>query len=268
MGKYKNEEYLKHEIMDYSRHQFIYGYDGISRKQFLENIANDYGIVLDKKSPMAIYLNEFGLPNISICDSKLDKIKISTISSEFLYFSIASEILLKAIGVYNINLLNERFKKLIDTLNKHSINKDYSPMENLNDLIRVLIQSKDFYKKCYIEYCGEGKDTISINEIVLPFLQFDMFVNLLKRAINNESYFGIIIDKQSDIALSSTQAINGLIGSRINGDISMKIAVEPDNWNSYRDLNDQMIECIHDYGTVELDDSQYKYLKKFKRDVY
>lgn len=268
MEKYKNEEYLKHEIMDQSRHQFIFGYDGIQRKQFLEDMANYYDIVLDKESPMAIYITEFGLPKISICGSELNKSKIDFISNEFLYFSIANEILLKAIASNDINLLNERIKKLIDTLNKCGINKNYSPIVDLNDLIRVLMQSKEFYKNCYVEYYGEGKETTSIDEITLPFLQFDMFIMLLKRAINNSSYFGIIIDKQSDIALSSIQAINGLIGSRINQDISMKIAVEPDNWDSYRNFDGQIIESIHDYGTVELDDSQSQYLKKIRSDVY
>lgn len=265
MGKYKNEEYLKHEIMDQSRHQFIFGYDGVQRKQFLEDMANYYNIVLDKESPMAIYVSEFGLPKISNCDNKLDKSKIDIISSEFLYFSIASEILLKAQVTNDIDILNERVKKLIEILNKCSINKNYSPITDLNDLVRILMQSKEFYKKYYIEYCGEGKETSSIDDIVLPFLQFDMFIDFLKRAINNESYFGIIIDKQRDIAISSIQAINGLIGSRINKNISMKIAVEPENWDSYNDFNGQIIESIHDYGTVELDDSHTQYLKKIIR---
>ncbi len=265
MEKYKNEEYLKNEIMGQSRHQFIFGYDGIQRKQFIENMANNYDIVLDKDSPMAICIPEFGLPKISACSSELSKSKINLISSAFLYFTIASEILLKAKATNDINILNERVKNLIGVLNKFGINDGYPPIVDLDDLIRILMQSKEFYKKYYIDYYGEGKDTTSINELALPFLQFDMFITLLKRGIKNESYFGIIIDKQSDIALSSTQAINGLIGSRINKDISMKIAVEPDNWELYRDLNGQEISSIHDYGTVELDDSQSQYLKKLMK---
>lgn len=268
MVKYENEEYLQHVIMDQSRHQFIHGYDGIQRKQFLENMASHYPIVLDKESPMSIYVTEFGLPKISTCNSDLSKNKIDLISSEFLHFSIASDILLKAKATNDVTMLNERIKKLIETLNKCSINKDYASIIDINDLIRILLQSKEFYKKCYIEYYGSGTETMSINDIALPFLQFDMFIRQLKSAINNESYFGIIIDKQNDIALSSTRAINDLVGGRINKDISMKIATEPDRWDSYRDSNGQIIESIHDYGTVELDDSQFQYLKRLKEDIH
>ena len=63
---------------------------------------------------------------------------------------------------------------------------------------------------------------------------------------------------------SSTQAINNLIGSRINGDISVKVAIEPDDWETYRDSNGQFVGAIHDYGTVELDDSYKKYMKSRK----
>lgn len=267
MEKYKNEEYFKHEIMDQSRHQFIYGYGGIQRKQFLEDMDICYPIVLDKDSPMAIYVTEFGLPNISVFNDEIDKNKIDLISSEFLSFSIVSDILLKSKETNDIMLLNERIKKIIEDLNKYSVNSDYSPITDLDDLIKVLMQSKEFYKKYYIEYYGTGVEMASINDIALPFIQFDMFIRELKEALNNDSYFGIIIDKQSDIALSSVQAINLLVGSRINKDISMKIVSEPNGWPSFISPNGQLVENVHDYGTVELDDSLSKHLRLLKRDI-
>lgn len=266
MEKYKNEEYLKHTIMDQSRHLFLYGYDGSKRKQFLEDMASSYPIVLDKESPMAIYVTEFALPKIESFNSGFDKYKIDLVSREFLYFSIVSDILLKTMETNDLTLLNDRISNLIVTLNKF-LNKDYSPMRDLNDLIKVLIESKEFYKRYYMEYYGKGNDILSINDIALPFMQFDMVIGRLKNALNNNSYFGIILDKQNDIALSSTKAINGLVGSRINKDISMKIATEPDKWTSYVDSNGQLVERIHDYGVVELDDSESQYLKRIKRDI-
>lgn len=95
-------------------------------------------------------------------------------------------------------------------------------------------------------------------------MPFDMFIGQFKSAINNGSYFGVIIDNQSDIALSSTKAINGLVAGRINKDISMKIATEPDGWDSYHEVSGQVIQRTDDYGTIELDDSHSKYLKKLK----
>ena len=267
MEKYENEEYLKNKIMDQSRHQFIYGYDGLQRKQFLENMASCYPIVLDENSPMAIYVNEFGLPKISTANGEVDKNKVAIISSEFLYFSIASDILEKSKKTNEIALLNERIKSLIEILNKHSINKDCSPIADFDDLIRVLIESKEFYKKSYKEYIEKGIETTSIKNVTLPFMQFDMFIRKLKNALNNDSYFGIIIDRQSDIALSSTEAINCLVGGRINKDISIKVAVDPSKWDSYIDSDGQFIEESHDYDVVELDNANSEYLRKLKKNI-
>lgn len=266
MGKYKNEEYLKHTIMDQSRHLFLYGYDGNKRKQFLEDMASTYPIILDRESPMAIYVTEFALPKIPAFNSEFDKYKIDLVSREFLYFSIVSDILLKTMETNDLTNFNDRISNLIVTLNKF-LNKDYSPMRNLDDLIKVLIESKEFYKKYYMEYYGKGNENLSINDIALPFMQLDMVIGKLKNALNNNSYFGIILDKQNDIALSSTKAINDLVGSRINKNISMKIATEPDKWTSFVDSNGQLVERIHDYGVVELDDSESQYLKRIKIDI-
>ncbi len=151
---------------------------------------------------------------------------------------------------------------MIDNLNNGSINKYYYSIEDCDDLIQTLIQSKEFYQKYYIDYYKKEIESASINEVRLPFLPFDMFISDLTTSINNDSYFGIIIDKQKDIALSSTKVINSLVGSRINKDISMKIAVEPKKWDSYISVNGQLIEYVHDYDIVELDDSQSQYSKK------
>jgi len=267
MERIKNKEYLEREIMEQSRHQFIYGYNTADRKVFLETMESHYPIVLDKDSPMGIYISEYGLPNISPCNKNLERYKIDQISSEFLYFSIIYDILLKSKKQHDITLLNDRLRKLIETLNKYSINKDYSQILDLDDLIKVLRQSKEFYRNYFIEYLSKGTESLSINDVALPFMQFDLFVRQLKRALNNESYFGIIIDKQSDISVSSTRAINFLVGGRINRDISMKIVTEPDKWDSYRDSNGQFIESVHDYGVVELDDSNLEHLKILKKTI-
>ena len=41
----------------------------------------------------------------------------------------------------------------------------------------------------------------------------------------------------------------------------MKIAIEPNDWEIYRDVNNQFVEVTHDYGTVELDNSYKEYMK-------
>lgn len=267
MEQYKNEEYLKHTIMDQSRHQFIYGYDGIKRKQFLESLTDNYPIALDENAPAAIYLSDIALPKIPVSDSSIDLYKIDLIAREFLYFSIASDILSSAASQVDMDLLNHRIKGLINALNRCFINKDYLPISDFDNLLSALRQSKDFYQKYYMEYYGKGTESLSINDIPLPFMQLDMFIKFLKEALNNSSYFGIIVDKQNSMAVASTKAINDLVGSRINQDISMKVALEPDKWDTYIGASDQLIEYIHDYGTVELDDSESEYLKRIKKNL-
>lgn len=267
MEKYKNEQYLKNEIMGQSRHQFIYGYDKLERKQFLEDMASDYSVVLDKDAPMAIYVTDIGFPKMPICSEEVDKTKLAIISREFLFFSIVSDILLNSKVMIEIDILNERLKGLISLLNRCLINRSYDPISDLEDLIKVLNESKEFYRNYYIQYCEKGIETLSINDVKLPFMQLEMIISRLKLALGNNSYFGLIIDKQCDLAISSIQAINLLVGSRINKDISMKVVTEPDAWQTYRDINGSFIESVHDYGTVELDDSYSQHLKRVRKDI-
>lgn len=64
------------------------------------------------------------------------------------------------------------------------------------------------------------------------------------------------------MSLESYKAINNLIGSRINRDVSVNILTEPDTWKTYVDQQGQFIESTHDYENVEYDDSSRKHLMK------
>jgi len=264
MISYKNEEYLKNVIMRQSRHQFLYGYDNEKRKKFFHKLDSEFPIKIDCNSPMAVYLNEFGLPKISISDGQLDVNETDILSREYLSFAIVHAILLKSKNNIGADLLNSRLEKLLKILNKCCITPGHQKICDLDDLIRIIEQSKEFYNIYYIDYVKNGRENKSINEITLPFLQLEMFISHYKSALNNESYFGIIIDKSQDISFSLTKAVNCLVGSRNNCDISMKVVVEPDKWDCYVDTNGQYIEIVHDYGAIELDDSQAEYVKKLK----
>ena len=261
----KNEEYLINEIMRQNRHQFIYSYNDDKRKYFLQQLVHSYPVKIDCNLPMCIYINEVGLPKVSMTDNKLDNNKISILSREYLSFSIAHAILKKSKDSVDMDLLNTRLIKLLDLLNKYNVNSGYKKIESLDELILTLAETKEFYKSYYLDYVRTGKEDMSINDIAMPFLQLEFFVSQYKRVLNNKSYFGIIIDKSEDISLASTKNVNFLVGSRINSDISMKIVVEPGKWDSYVDSNDQYVEAVHDYGIIELDDSQAEYVKLLKR---
>ena len=259
-----NNEYLKKEIMNQSRHQLIYGYNGNNRKSFLKNLEKEYPVVFDKNQPMAIYVNDFWLPKNSIKTNNSSQIRLSIASKEYLYFSIIKDIIRRVIDYSNITESDENIEELIDAINKFIINNKSNEITSLDDFISLLTESKKYYKE-YYQGILEEKDLLSPYEVLkIPFIEINFFIERLKQIINNNSYFGIIFDKQNDISLQTTKAINSLIGSRINKDISVKIALEPDKWDSYLCSNGQFIEYIHDYGDIELDDSKSNYVKQLK----
>ena len=265
MVYYTNEEYLRKTIMEQSRHQFIYSYNDDRRKLFLQKLDSEYPVVMDCNNPMCIYLNEFGLPKVPMEFEALDNNRIDILSREYLSFTIAHAILEKSKNNIDNNLLNSRIRRLLDLINKYDLNGDYKEITSLDELISVLKQSKSFYMSYYLEYIKTGKETMSISELPIPFLQLESFVSQYKRALNNKSHFGIVLDKYDDILLESTKAVNLFVSSRINSNISMKIVLEPDNWDTYITPNGQYAEAIHDYGIIELDDSRTEYVKQLKK---
>lgn len=161
-------------------------------------------------------------------------------------------------------VLDDRLSRILYLINRTK-NNSHAAIKTVEDLLKEIKTSRDFYYENYINYVKGRVERIPIDEISIPFIQLDMFVSNYKTGMNIDSYLGIIFDKKSKQATSSTQAINGLIGGRINKDISVKAAIEPDAWETYRDANGQLIEAIHDYGTVELDDSLKDNIKKLKK---
>lgn len=264
MVEYRNDEYLKQTIIGESRHQFIYGYDNDKRRSFFQELTGEYPLIIDSNLPIAIYLNEFGLPKVSDNDSEFVFDKIDILSREYLSFAIVHSILLKTKENNDLKLLGSRCEKLINTINKFYISPGCTQISNFEELINVLEESKEFYNDYYVNYVKYGFYDKSIDDIRLPFLQLELFVSQYKKALDINTHFSIIFDKTNDISLASTKAVNSLVGSRINKDISMKIVVEPDKWDSYFDINGNLIEAVHDYGVVELDDSQKEYVKRLK----
>ena len=265
---YLNEEYLKKEIMEQSRHLFIYGYDNDYRSKFLQNMESDYPVTIDSNKPVALYFNSLGLPKIDTNLKGIDTYLIHSMSREYLYSVILSKILERSMEIDEATL-NNRLSRLISLINRVNVNKNngYKGIETVSDLLKEMNNTKSFYLKNYINYSKGLTKNISVNNISIPFLQLGIFVSEYKEAMNIDSHIGIIFDKKSPLAISSTQAINSLINGRINKDISVKVVIEPNNWDSYRTTNGRFIEDIHDYGTVELDDSYEKHIKTIKRQL-
>ena len=218
-----------------------------------------YPIKIDSDKPTALYFDSLGLPKVDADFKNKDSYIIQASSREYLFFTIAAKILEKSME-YDRTILNSRLSRLIKIINKNK-NSGYSEIETADQLLKEIKTSRDFYYENYIKYVKGQIEKVARDNVSIPFLQLEMFVMLYKEAMKINSYFGIIFDKKSALATSSTLAINDLIGSRINKDISMKIAIEPDNWERYIGTNGQFVEATHDYGIVELDDSFKKNMK-------
>lgn len=263
MEQYKNEEYLMNQIMEQSRHLFIYGYNCEHRSEFLKSLEQNYPIIADSDKPVALYFDTLGMPKIDVDLKDKDRYLIHAISREYLSFVIATRILERSIE-FDRTVLDSRLSRLINLINKNK-NVGHAEIESVEHLLKEIKMSRDFYYDSYINYVKGLIERISIDNVTIPFLQLEMFVRLYKEAMSINSYFGIIFDKKSPLAIPSTQAINNLIGGRINGDMSIKVAIESDDWETYRDVNGQLVEAIHDYGTVELDGSLKEHMKTLTR---
>lgn len=265
MEKYKNEEQLKNTIMGQSRHLFIYGYDTDYRSEFLQSLEKDYPVIADSNKPVALYFDSLGMPKLDINLKDKDSYLIHAICREYLSFTIATKILEKTL---ELNMfLDDRLSRLLYLINRTK-NNSHASIKTVEDLLKEIKTSRDFYYKNYINYVKGRVERIPIDEISIPFIQLDMFVSNYKTGMNIDSYLGIIFDKKGKQTTSSIQAINDLIARRINKDISVKVAIEPENWETYRDANGQLIEATHDYGIVELDDSLKDNIKKMKKSFY
>lgn len=222
-----------------------------------------YPIQLDNNKQSAVYLEVYGLPNLEFKE-ELDKYIVYSVSREYLSFLIAYRILFNAKKSINYSELNKRMERLIKIINKSFMNSGFSSISDVDNLLFVLNNSKEFYLSSYKDYVL-NRNQININKVSIPFLDLEFFIRSFKEEMDINSSFSVIINNNQDIALSSVKAINDLVGSRINSDISMKIVTEPDKWKSFVSSCGAFVQSVHDYGTVELDDSLSKYIKTLKK---
>lgn len=258
MEIYSNEKQLKSEIMQ-SRHLFIYGYDTNCKSDFLKGLESEYPVNADSKEPVVLYLNNFGLPKTGVSLKDKDSYYIHRMSSEYLSLSMATRLLERTLEL-DKNVLGDRLSRLISLISKNR-NTKFGEILTLEDLLREVKSSRDFYYKSYIDYINGKIDGISIDDVSIPFLQLEFFASIFKEQMNIDSYLAFILDKKYPFISSSAACVNDYVGSRINKDISIKVATEPDDWETYRDSNGQFVEYIHDYGDVELDSSKKDSLK-------
>ena len=265
MEKYNNENYLKKTIMEQSRHMFIYGYNTDYRSNFLQSLEGEYPIIADSNKPLALYFDSLGIPETDVSIKEKDLYLKNRICEEYLSFSLAAKILEKTLE--KTTVLDSKLSRLLYLMNRMQ-NKSCEEIKTIEDLLKEIKTSRDFYYEYYFKYISGEVKSIPIDKISIPFMEIDMFVSNFKNGMNLDSYIGIIFDKKIPQEISWVKAINNLISRRINKDISIKVALEPDAWETYTSTNGQLIEATHDYGTIELDDSLKDNIKRKKKSIY
>ncbi len=256
-------EYMKNAIVNHAWHQFLYGYNGEERKKILEGMASSYPVKIDSDDPFAIYIDDFSLPMVE-SSYDVDVFQKKTIAREYFSVVLVDRIIEETISRVELDLLNERMTSFIDAVNRLMISSGHDNVKNIVEFSQVLKDAKKFYSNEYVKMIMSGKFQGDISSLRLGFLDLNFFYRYYKKAIGLNNHISVIIDQQKVGATISQQAVNGIVNMRCAGELAMCVACNPEEWKTYYDLNGQMIEYIHDYSAVELDDCYAQYVKKLK----
>lgn len=228
-------EEIIQEIMQ-SRHQMIYIENEKIKRDTMDFLEKSYPIKVHEEIPAAVKVEKIGLPNLKINYKeieKIEKLRLETLARTYLEYSIAT-----------------------------SITKSFSEE---NHLFHQLLESRTILEEIYLEF-QKTRKIRNIYEEITYDLEFEFFIRDYKKWLHNTSYFALLIDYQKKaIILDSVKAINNVINSRVNKDISVKVFTGPNDYPTYVDQNGQMIESTHDYGIVKLEDHYGRYLTQLKK---
>lgn len=255
-------EYKGKQIMETSRHQFIYGYNTEKRQNLLSSLERQYPILTDTSRPMAIYMGNFSLPLSEQINDDVEEFTVKRIAREFLEFSISENVMRSIIEAEKINVAGLKTKDLLERINRLYLSKKHPSIRSLEELKEALEASRKAYSNYYIEYLQGDQDWFDIGSLRIPFINAIDLATKMKKVLNNESNFGLIFEENGTMPLVSYQAINSFITKRCNSDISIKVATDILSWHTSYDLAGIKAENIHDYGIVELDSNYSTHTKR------
>ena len=266
-----SKEVLESEIAQRNMHMFMYGKNNKEREQFLKEIASKHPFKFEGQNDSmckynveelpVVYIDKIGIPEVQTRSSNLDKMRITRIVMSYLEFTIEQAVLQK---INQANLKNkEAVNKIVEDISMYSKNH-YS---TLDQIIESMQKSREFYSKFYEEYMTTGGDRFASENFAsldISFVNPTMDINQIQNISRRQEPFQIILDRKEKISLASVRAINTFLNMRCNGAFSVKVACEPDEWETNADLNGSFPEYIHDYDIVELDNSYREHLNKTK----
>lgn len=252
----EKNEYISNRIMEQAWHKFVYMYSGNERELLIQYVVDQNPMELNSNKPFAVKLNSMGLKSLHKSNYNLDKNKLSILSDEYLKLGIANDLLVALREQYDLSKLDS--KRLIQVMEKSCETK----IGNLEELQHMLQKSQDEYKNIYEEYVNSGICANPYDEVSLPMLLLENFMSEFMTMIGNDSECELLINHEDEISICSYKAINNLLASRILGGITLNIFCEPDDWKTFYDQSNMFIENIHDYTTIEYDESYKNSMKK------
>lgn len=253
-------ENIKNEIISNSRHQIIYYSNFEERKQLLEGISKENPLTIGNNKPAAIYVDDLA-PNVDSINDQCDTRKLSILSKDYLEYSIAYEITKELSKITHDEKIIDN---ILGTINSLYLNNPQKHIKTLDELIKGFEKTKDYYSEKFIELTQNGDVKFNFCKIPFCFFELERYVRKIKTFLNNDSYMVILLNHQQDIFLESTKAINNLIASRINKDISIKLATKKEDWKTYVAQNGELINPVHDYDIIYLDDEHKSGSKTIK----
>ena len=241
---------IEEQIISESRHQIIYCDDASLREQLFKSVEHQNPIIKNINKPMSVYIADLG-PQVDKINNNLDNIKLSSMTREYLYFSICYEIVNK---IKKLELDNKSLDYFLDRINTLFV-QEYNII-SLDELSETLLASKETYEKGFINYVQTGTFNFDISDMNISFMDIESFIKKVKKLINNDSYLCILLNYEKEISTYSMKSVNNLIASRINKNISIKLGTGSKEWKTYYTDNNDHIDSVHDYDIIYLDDKK------------
>jgi len=224
-----------------SWHKFVY-YD-----EDYKEIISKYSAKTESEEPIAIYVNDEGLPKIDK-NIGLDKYLIKSFHERYYGLLIFLSIINNLINNIDRDVLNLRFGRLFRLC---SISGDRK-ITDVIELRDILEKCMNRYKKEYINYIETGVLGNFYNELEIPFVLIDTIVPCVKKSIGLKKYFSLLLDIDSDLSIFNQMAINDYIASRCTGYLSVNVLLDKYDWKYYYSNNGQFIQDVHDYSEIDL----------------
>ncbi len=246
MSNFNNNSILE------SRHQFIYGFDGEERDRVVQSIVSENPIVGNSTKVGAISVNSDWFKG----GEKLDR--SFYFAREHFSFNVCGELVKGSLGCD----FNDRLVGFLKRVNQILVKGDYK-VNSMEELLEFIELGKKFYEEEFEKYVKSGEFQGDFDKLPIQFMDLNFFMRYFKQLINNSSHVAVIINNNAMSSLYK-KAVNGMVSSRCNGDISMKVFTDPEKWGSYYTDSGVLVEAVHDYGAIELDNSLHTYVKKLR----